>query len=322
MSKIHLPPYTVKEVPTVLAQQELSNWGIRRMKVKEIWAEGFTGAKQRTAILDTGRPVHPDIEIEKSVNFSNDSEEDLNGHATWVASCVGANGRFKGIAKDCKLYTAKILGDDGGGDWSWLEKGLLWAEQEECDVINISAGGDYSGTTIQPILKRLADKGVIVVCAAGNEGGLLIFPAHDKHTLAIGAIDRKGARPDWSNFGPRLVVMAPGIDLLGCWLHQGYSKLSGTSMATPMGSGILTAVEGKHALSLTEAIVRFVLTSDDIGKTGWQPDTGWGSIAAHEFLLMEKVSKKLDMNWLVSLAMFIAAYYIGDEENREKEVVK
>lgn len=312
----HLPPFRVDRVPRMLVEEELSNWGIRRMRIKEIWEKGITGKGVRVAVLDTGLPVHKDIVVEKSVNFSDDPIEDVNGHSTWVTGCIGANGKFKGIAPKCKLYIAKILGDDGSGDWSWLEKGLLWAEQEECEVINISAGGDYNGTRIQPILKRLADKGIIVVCAGGNEGGLLIFPAHDKHTLAVGAIDQKGARPDWSNFGPRLVIMAPGVNLLGCWLNNGYAKASGTSMASPMIHGVLTLEEGKHALSLTEAIFRFVFTSEDIGKKGWDLDSGWGSIAAHEFLLLEKVSRKLDMEWFLNLAMFIAAYYIGDEENR------
>jgi len=314
--KFHLPPYRVEKVPMMLAEEELSNWGIRRMRIKEIWEKGITGKSVRVAVLDTGLPVHEDIVVEKSVNFSDDPVEDSNGHSTWVTGCIGADGRFKGIAPKCKLYIAKILGDDGSGDWSWLEKGLLWAEQEECEVVNISAGGDYSGDRIQPILKRMADKGIIVVCAGGNAGDLLFFPANDKHTLAIGAIDEKGERPDWSNFGPRLVVMAPGVDLLGCWLNDEYAKVSGTSMASPMAAGVLSLEEQEHALSLTEAIIRFVFTSEDIGNTGWQPDSGWGSVAVHEFMLLEKVSLKLDMNWLMSLAMFIAAYYIGDEEYR------
>jgi len=62
------------------------------------------------------------------------------------------------------------------------------------------------------------------------------------------------------------------------------------------------------------------LTSEDIGKVGWQPDSGWGSIAAQKFLLLEKTSKKLTIDWFVTLASFIIAYYVGDEEYRAKEI--
>ncbi|NVM23261.1 MAG: S8 family serine peptidase [Desulfobacterales bacterium] len=312
--RLHLPPYRVERVPMALAQEELSNWGMRRMRIKEIWEKGIEGKGVRVAILDTGLPNHPDIEIEKSVNFSDDPIRDKNLHSTWVTGCIGADGRFKGIAPKCKLYIAKILGDDGSGDWTWLEKGLLWAEQEECEVINVSAGGDYTGTRIQPILKRLADKGIIVVCAGGNEANTLLFPANNKHTVAVGAINKLGEKAPFSNFGPRLVIMAPGVELLGCWLDGSYAKVSGTSMATPMVSGVLTLEEQKHALSLTEAILRFAFTSEEIERVGWEPDSGWGTIAAHEFLLLKKFNKQITMDWAMSLAMFIFAYYVGEEE--------
>ena len=324
MSKrgMHLPPYDVRKVPMALAEEELSNWGIRRMRIKEIWEKGIVGKGVRVAILDTGLPNHPDIEVEKFVNFTDGSYEDKNGHSTWVTGCIGANGRFKGIAPKCKLYIGKVLRDDGSGDWTKLKNGIDWAMQNECEVINISAGGDYSGKEIQPLLQEAADLGIIVVCAGGNQGNLLLFPASDKHTLGIGAIDKKGDRTDWSNLGPRLVIMAPGSELLGCWGGGGYAKLSGTSMAAPMVSGVLALEEQKHQLTLTEAIFRFALTSEDMGKEGWEPDSGWGTVAAHEFMLLEKVNKQLTMDWIMSLAMFIAAYYIGDEENLPKEAIK
>jgi len=320
--QVHLPPYRVDKVPRILVDEELSNWGIRKMEIEKIWAKGITGEGVKVAVLDTGCN-HRDIKMEKFVNFTDDEDEDKCGHGTWVAGEIGANGRFKGIAPGCKLYIAKVLGNDGSGEWSWLEKGLKWALQEGCEVINISAGGDVDNEfreRMKPILRELADKGKIVVCAAGNEKGLLIFPADNLHTLAVGATDEKGEKAAFSNFGPRLVVMAPGVSLLGCWLDNGYAKLSGTSMACPATSGVLTLEEEKHQLTLTEAIFRFVLTSEDIGKVGWQPDSGWGSIAAQKFLLLEKTSKKLTIDWFVTLASFIIAYYVGDEEYRAKEI--
>lgn len=312
--KIHLPPYQVKKVEMTSLLEELSNWAFRSFRIKELWKH-TKGDKVRVAVLDTGCN-HKDIKVKKFVNFTDDEDEDKCGHGTWVAGCVRATGGFLGIAPECELYVAKILANDGTGNWDWLRKGLEWALEEECEIVNISAGGDYTGKTIQPVLKKMANKGIIVVCAGGNESNLLIFPANDENTLAVGAVDKSWQKAKFSNFGPRLVVMAPGVELLGCWLDNGYAKVSGTSMASPVISGILTLEQMKHDLNLTEAIVRLLWTSKDIGNPGWEPDTGWGIVEPHKFLQVEATSKKITWAWIINLATFLIAYFVGDEENR------
>jgi subtilisin len=314
---IYLPPYQVKKVDLTNLLKELSNWAFRSYRIKELWKH-TKGEKVRVAILDTGCN-HKDIKVKKFVNFTDDEDEDKCGHGTWVAGCIGAaRGRFLGIAPECELHIAKILANDGTGNWDWFRKGLEWALEEECEIVNVSAGGDYEGEKIQPVLKKMANKGIIVVCAGGNERDLLIFPANDENSLAVGAVDKKWQRAKFSNFGPRLVVMAPGVELLGCWLNDGYAKVSGTSMAAPVMSGILTLEQAKHDLNLTEAIARFAFTSRDIGKEGWQPDTGWGIVEPHKFLQIEATSKKITWAWIINLVVFVMAYFVGDEENREK----
>lgn len=311
---IYLPPYQVEKVEMTSLLEELSNWAFRSFRIKELWKH-TKGEKVGVAVLDTGCN-HKDIRVKKFVNFSDDEDEDRCGHGTWVAGCVRATGGFLGIAPECELYVGKILNNDGSGNWEWLRKGLEWALAEKCEIVNVSAGGDYTGTRIQPVLKEMANKGIIVVCAGGNAGDLLIFPAHDENSLAVGAVDKNWQKARFSNFGPRLVVMAPGVELLGCWLNDGYAKCQGTSMAAPIISGILTLEQMKHDLNLTEAIVRLIWTSKDIGQPGWQPDTGWGIVEPHRFLQVEATSKKITMGWIINLVMFLIAYFVGDEENR------
>jgi len=313
-NKPHLPPYEAKEVIMTTLLEELSNWAMRSYRIKELW-EHTKGERVRVAILDTGCN-HKDVKVKKFVNFSDDEDEDKCGHGSWVAGCIGANGRFKGIAPECELYIGKILANDGSGNWDWLRKGLEWALSEECHIVNVSAGGDYTGKEIQPVLRGLADLGIVIVCAGGNEGDLLIFPANDRNTIAVGAVDKKWKKAAFSNWGPRLVVMAPGVELLGCWLNDGYAKCSGTSMASPILAGILTLEQARHDLNLTEAIARFAWTSRDIGNPGWEPDTGWGIAEPHKFLQVEATERKVTFAWILNLAMFIFAYFVGDEENR------
>lgn len=312
----HLPPYKAKPVAMTPLYEKLSNWGMRSLRIEELWKH-TKGEKVRVCVLDTGAN-HKDISVKKFVNFTDDEDKDKAGHGTWVAGCIGANGRFKGIAPECELYIGKILANDGSGNWDWLRKGLEWALAEECHIVNISAGGDYTGKEIQSVLRKMADLGVVIVAAAGNSQDLLIFPANDRNTLAVGAVDKRWKKAVFSNWGPRLVVMAPGVELLGPWLDDGYAKCTGTSMASPFSAGVLTLEQARHDLNLAEAIARFAWTSKDISAPGWDPGTGWGVVAPHKFLQIEPTDKKITWAWIFNLAMFIMMYFVGDEENREK----
>ncbi len=302
MSEVRLPPFKHEELTGVRLLQEHSNWAFKHWKIKGLW-EHTTGEGVRVVVLDTGHPEHKDIDVFKSIDFTGEGREDQNGHSTWCCGNIAASEGFLGLAPKCKLYTAKILANNGSGDWSWMKKGLEWALEEHIQIVNISAGGNYSGDKIQPILKELNKRGVLVVCAAGNENAPLIFPANSSDTLAVGAIDKYDKRAAFSNFGPRLIVVSPGVDLLGCWLNNGYSKLSGTSMAAPGAVGIL-ALQDEPLMNLVEVVERLKETSQDIGSPGWDKKTGWGIISPYKFLEIEK-PKKQSYGWLWALLLLI-----------------
>lgn len=123
---------------------------------------------------------------------------DRDGHGTHVAGIIaggcsaplpGANGTleqvaFSGIAPDARLYSFKVLNDDGEGRDSWVIK----AVQQVAEIndkagelvihgVNLSLGSNFDpesyGCGFTPLcneLRRLWRQGVIVVVAAGNEG--------------------------------------------------------------------------------------------------------------------------------------------------------
>jgi len=307
---VHLPPYKVQPLTRLQALKELTNWAFIRFRTKELWKH-TQGDGVKVLILDTGIG-HKDIKIEKAKDFTGEGIEDKNGHGNWVAGCVHATGVFLGVVPKCKLYVGKILSNTGEGAWLWMQRGLEWALEEKVDVINISAGGIYQGDAIQPILKKLADKGVLVICAAGNANSLLIFPASDVNTIAVGAITKEGQRAAFSNFGPRLIVMAPGVDLLGCYLNNGYAKMTGTSMASPETTCIVALEKELRAMNLKEAVARFALTSKDMDKKGWDSKTGWGIVDPWKFLELEEPDKKPTFSWILKFLIFVILYiYFG-----------
>lgn len=306
--KPHLPPYEVKEVPLSRVLAELSNWAFRSFRIKELW-EHTKGEKVKVCVLDTGCN-HKDIQVFRKKDFTKTGLTDENGHGTWVSGCIRAAGGFLGIAPECELYVGKILRKDGSGEWVWLEAGLEWALAQGCQVINVSAGGEYTGPTF-PVLEKLDKAGILTICAAGNSGTYLIYPAVSVHTIAVGAVDKAWERAAFSNVGLGLITMAPGVELLGCWRGDGYAKATGTSMATPIISGIVTLERALREMNVREAITRFIATSKDIEIPGYDPLSGWGIIEPHKFLKIEEAEKrKWTWAWFSAFLMFMFWYLL------------
>lgn len=306
MSEIRLPPFEIEELKGVRLLEAQTNWAFKHFKIEEIH-KVTQGRNVRVAVLDTGCPEHKDIQVAKSVDFTGENIKDTNGHATWVSGCLKAKGGFLGWAPGCELFTAKILDNSGEGAWLWLREGLEWALAEKCDIVNISAGGSYAGDEIQPILARMAELGMLVVCAAGNAADMLIYPASDTSTIAVGAVDKELERAAFSNFGPRLITMAPGVDLLGCWL-EGYAKASGTSMSSPQVSGLFALQREIKHVGLKETVARLALTCLDMDVKDHDWVTGWGLIAPFKFLGLEE-GKKITIDWIFRFLFFVLIYF-------------
>ena len=91
-----------------------------------------------------------------------------------------------------------------------------------------------------------------MVASAGNEGpdcGSVAAPlAIYGDVLSVGAVDADGNLAAFSSEGPVTVdgsdrvkpdLLAPGVDVLSAWLHDGYASVSGTSMAGPHVAGVV-----------------------------------------------------------------------------------
>lgn len=285
MPETRLPPYEAREVILTKDLEARSNWAFQSFRIQELWKH-TAGKNVKVCVLDNGY-LHKDIKITKKKDFSGEGFSLIDGHGIWCSGCIEAKEGFLGIAPECKLYAGKILTSHGLGQWDWMKKGLEWADEEDCQVVSISAGGPYYGNEIQPILKKLRDKGVLIICAAGNENNKLLFPSNSPDTLAVGAVDKDWQRASFSNYGPRLIIMAPGVDLLGCWKNNGYALLSGTSMACPIISGVATLEYALRPMNLDQALERFEQTSKDMEKPGWDEKTGWGIVQPDKFLKIE-----------------------------------
>ena len=170
-------------------------------------------------------------------------------HGTHVASILfGQPGtEVEGICPGVRGIIIPVY-DAATGSAPQLEvaRAIELAIEEGADIINFS-GGQYSDTGVadqwlSDAVVRCAEAGVLLIAAAGNDGcECLHVPAAAATALAVGAIDSSGEPMDFSNWGHGYScngITAPGANILGAVPGGGVSRLSGTSFATPMVTGL------------------------------------------------------------------------------------
>ena len=140
------------------------------------------------AILDTGIGRHPDFgnRVVAFADFVNGRQAgyDDSGHGTHVAGCVGGSGTasrgvYRGMAPACRFCIGKVLDRNGEGCIESMKMGLVWVLENHVRyrirVLNVSLGIGTSGEAermeeLVELLDAAWEKGIVVVCAAGNNG--------------------------------------------------------------------------------------------------------------------------------------------------------
>ena len=253
------------------------------------------------AILDTGLDLaHPDLATKvysSGYDFANEDDEadDDHWHGTHVAGVAAADTGnavgIAGVAWNCKLLPVKVTDASGDGYYSWIIDGIIWAVDEGADVINISMGGEYDDAFLEDACKYAFDRGVVVVAAAGNDGGAgVLYPAaYDDYVLAVAASDYDDEIVSWSNYGPQVDVAAPGVYILStaprAYVGPGnppYLFASGTSMASPHVAGLAALIKSlKPGLSAADVMNVIRYTADDINAAtapGFDDHAGYGRV--------------------------------------------
>lgn len=207
-------------------------YGIHLVKAPQAWAKSRKGAGVRVLVLDTGIDRdHPALSknYEKGRDFVNDEnspypEADKVGHGSHVAGTIAASfaaDGFVGVAPEARILMGRVC-NQGCSNFA-VASGINWGIEEKVDVISMSLGGPFATKAERMAIQAAEANGVTVVAATGNDGkGKVSFPAAFPTVLAVGASDSKPAKADFSNWGPELDIMAPGVGVLS---------------SVPMGSG-------------------------------------------------------------------------------------
>ncbi|MFN7143893.1 MAG: S8 family serine peptidase, partial [Myxococcota bacterium] len=143
---------------------------------------------------------------------------DDHQHGTHLASLVASAGTYPGIAPGVTVMPIKVLDHENVGTELALIDGIVHAVKNGADIINMSLSfgrGYVPSKALVDALEMAHDAGIVLVAAAGNDGGDYVSqPAANPLVIAVGAnrpegVDVYGAAP-YSNASPRVDLMAPG----------------------------------------------------------------------------------------------------------------
>lgn len=281
------------------------------IKAPEGWEETKGTDATVIAILDTGIDLgHPDLQnkiVSPGRDFVNDDFDatDDYWHGTHVAGIAAAETNnsegIAGVAWNCKLLPVKVLDEDGIGYYDQIADGIIWAADNDADVINMSFGGPNDNITLREALNYAKAAGVVLVASAGNEDDSVYYPAaYDEYCIAVAATDYNDERPSWSNPGPEIDVAAPGDRIVSCvptwWWGPGsfpYGYAEGTSAAAPHVAGLAALIKDlKPWLRVDEIMDIIRYTAEDVNSAtspGFDEYIGYGRISMDKALVPIKL---------------------------------
>ena len=262
---IELPP---------LARNGPLGWWHRLLGISQYSPRRGSGI--RIGIIDTGVGPHPYLAHGTSAGAFIDGAHstnaaDISEHGTHVAGIIGArpdvsSPDFAGIAPGAEIVYARVFppgknSTANNGDIAAAIDAMV--QEHRVDLLNLSLGGTRSSEIEHDAIQAALDDGVLVLCASGNGGSAVTYPAAYAGSVAVSAIGLLGAVPAGSvdalaapaesagftanglfaaafnNAGPQVACVGPGVGIISTALDSQrpgaapYAAMSGTSMACP-----------------------------------------------------------------------------------------
>lgn len=208
-------------------------------------------------------------------------------HGTHVAGTIAASTNnatgVMGMCGSAKLISAKFIGATGGTTANAIAginyiTNLKLRQGLKIVATNNSWGGGGYSQSLYDAINSANNANILFVAAAGNNGTDIdaapYYPAAYKlpNVIAVAAIDAKGAKASFSNYGANTVaIAAPGVSILSTVPTSsttgGYSYYNGTSMATPHVTGAAALYASMNPCATAAQIKTAILSKAAVDPT-------------------------------------------------------
>jgi len=208
-------------------------------------------------------------------NFYHNSNQVYVGqqddHGTHGAGTVAAKENGVGIlginqSENVKVMSVKALGGaTGSGSTASVIQAIRYAEQNGATICNLSLG---TSNNDQALYHTIANSNMLFVVSAGNERSNTdwqpSYPASYEldNIISVANLNYDGTLQYSSNYGAKTVdLAAPGSYILSTTVNNGYSYMSGTSMAALFVSAVAAMVLSHFGDISLEEVKEILLSS-------------------------------------------------------------
>ena len=264
--------FDTPQVPFLVEVDEF----VRASQARQLFK--VTGKGLCAAVLDTGlNTQHVDFagRIAAVRNFTPDdggdpnNVTDGNGHGTNVAGIVLAGADHIGMAPEAQVAPLKVLRNNGGGSFAWVDQALDWVIQNHAarriSAVCMSLGdsGNYvddtpfTSSAIAQKITALRKAKVVVVVAAGNDYFKhnskqgMGYPAIVRQTVSVGAVfDAEEGSFSYGSGAKAFSTRAGQITPFSQRLHQSVNRATRTEIFAPGAPVTSSGINGPHGESI------------------------------------------------------------------------
>ncbi|MEM2367237.1 MAG: S8 family serine peptidase [Candidatus Bathyarchaeia archaeon] len=278
-------------------------WHLQKIEMPNAWEITKGNQNIIVAILDTGVDVnHPDLSDKLLEGYNvydgtGDVYDDV-GHGTRVAGAAAAiTNNMIGVSAPAwnnKILPVKVnIPGAASTTITLLAKGLTYAADKGAKVACLSWQIFNGSSTLVQAAKYFAEKGGIVIAAAGNTGKYEDY-MDNPYIISVSATDKNDLSASFSSYGPYVDLSAPGVGILttingkeASSYDYAYGYASGTSFSAPITAGVVALMYSVNPSLTPGQITQILQTSAvDLGEQGYDFKYGWGRINATKALIM------------------------------------